>query len=188
MGFPVPALLQEGDPELPLDLGIVGGEVQGRREGRHGRARSAPALLHHPQEFKGLGIARGQFRGPGQVAGRFVQVAAGGQQEAQGHPGGRVVRFQTLAGAVAAPLLLLWGLKATPGSTASLLLSFEVVFTALWAAGLFKEHVAGLVWWAVLAMTAGGLVLGLEGSGDWGVSLGRSQWWVGVPSGASTTT
>ncbi len=78
----------------------------------------------------------------------------------------------TLSGAVGAPLLLLWGLRVTPGATASLLLSFEAVFTALWAAGLFKEHVAARVWWAVLTVTAGGVLLGLEGSGDWGVSLG----------------
>lgn len=78
----------------------------------------------------------------------------------------------TLSGAVGAPLLLLWGLKVTPGATASLLLSFEIVFTALWAARLFREHVAAQVWWAVLAVTTGGVVLGFEGSGDWGVSLG----------------
>ncbi len=78
----------------------------------------------------------------------------------------------TFCGAVAAPLLLLWGLRETPGATASLLLSFEAVFTALWAAGLFKEYVAGQVWWAVLAVTAGGVILGVQGSGDWGVSLG----------------
>lgn len=78
----------------------------------------------------------------------------------------------TLSGAVAAPLLLLWGLRATPGATASLLISFEAVFTALWAAGLFKEHVVAQVWWAVLAVTAGGVLLGLEGGGSWGVSLG----------------
>jgi drug/metabolite transporter (DMT)-like permease len=78
----------------------------------------------------------------------------------------------TLSGAVGAPLLLLWGLNETPGATASLLLSFEVVFTALWAAGLFKEHVAAQVWWAVLAVTTGGVLLGLEGGGGWGISLG----------------
>ncbi|MHB9150962.1 MAG: DMT family transporter [Thermoleophilia bacterium] len=78
----------------------------------------------------------------------------------------------TLSGAVGAPLLLLWGLKVTPGATASLLLSFEIVFTALWAARLFKEHVAAQVWWAVLAVTTGGVVLGFEETGDWGVSLG----------------
>lgn len=78
----------------------------------------------------------------------------------------------TLAGAVLAPLLLLWGLKATPGATASLLLSFETVFTALWAAGLFKEHVSPHVWWAVLVVTAGGVVLALAGGGGWGASLG----------------
>lgn len=77
----------------------------------------------------------------------------------------------TLSGAVAAPLLLLWGLKMTPGATVSLLLSFEAVFTALWAAGLFKEHVAAQVWWAILAMTAGGVLLGLQGSDGWGISL-----------------
>lgn len=78
----------------------------------------------------------------------------------------------TIAGAVAAPFFLLWDLRATPASTASLLLAFEAVFTALWAAGLFKEHVASQVWWALLALTAGDVLLGLQGSRDWGISLG----------------
>ncbi|MHB8868413.1 MAG: DMT family transporter [Thermoleophilia bacterium] len=78
----------------------------------------------------------------------------------------------TASGAVAAPLLLLWGLKETPGATASLLLSFEAVFTALWAARFFGEHVAPQVWGAAAAVTLGGIVLGLNSGGSWGLSAG----------------
>src|SRR5215510_6650382 len=38
------------------------------------------------------------------------------------------------------PVLLMVGLSATPASSASLLLNFEGVFTALLAWGVFKEH------------------------------------------------
>ncbi len=78
----------------------------------------------------------------------------------------------TASGAVAAPLLLLWGLQETPAATASLLLSFEAVFTALWAARFFGEHVAPQVWAAVAAVTLGGMVLGLNSGGSWGFSAG----------------
>ncbi len=113
---------------------------------------------------------------------RLVSWAARRRGSGQGPTEARVSRggardwawltAATLSGAVGAPLLLLWGLRVTAGATASLLLSFEAVFTALWAAGLFKEHVAAQVWGAVLAVTAGGVLLGLERSGGWGVSLG----------------
>src|SRR3990172_7496745 len=46
-----------------------------------------------------------------------------------------------LAGGVGAPIILLLGLERTPASTASLLLNFESVATALIAAFFFKESI-----------------------------------------------
>src|SRR2546422_79214 len=44
------------------------------------------------------------------------------------------------AGGVVGPILLMWGLSATPASSASLLLNFEGVLTALLAWFVFKEN------------------------------------------------
>src|SRR3989338_5130398 len=48
----------------------------------------------------------------------------------------------TLAGGIAAPIILLFGLRDTPAATASLLLNFESVATTLIAALVFKEAVS----------------------------------------------
>ena len=54
----------------------------------------------------------------------------------------------TLAGGIVAPIILLFGLRDTPGATASLLLNFEGVATTLIAALAFKESVSSRAWWA----------------------------------------
>lgn len=77
-----------------------------------------------------------------------------------------------LAGGVAAPILLLYGLRAVPAATASLLLNFEVVATAVIAAWAFREFVGQRTWVAVTAVTAGSILLTLEPSTGWGVSTG----------------
>ena len=74
-------------------------------------------------------------------------------------------------GGVVAPLLLFWGLVSTPAVVASLLLSLEVVLTALLAGLLFREHVAAQVWGAVVLMAAAAAVMGWSG-GDWTWSQG----------------
>jgi drug/metabolite transporter (DMT)-like permease len=64
-----------------------------------------------------------------------------------------------LAGGIAAPILLVWGLSGLAASAASLLLSAEAVLTALIAAALFREPVAGRIWAAsLLVLIAGGLL------------------------------
>ncbi len=75
-----------------------------------------------------------------------------------------------LAGGVAAPILLLIGLDNTPASTASLLLNFEVVATALIALLAFKEAVDRRILWAVGLITLASIMLSWVG-GNWGVSL-----------------
>jgi drug/metabolite transporter (DMT)-like permease len=64
-----------------------------------------------------------------------------------------------LAGGVAAPVLLLWGLSLSGAAETALLLNFESVITALVAARLFREAVGGRVWAGALVMLAGGFVL-----------------------------
>ena len=64
-----------------------------------------------------------------------------------------------LAGGVAGPVLLLYGLSATTASTASLLLNAEGVFTALLAWVAFKENADRRIVLGMLAIVAGAVVL-----------------------------
>jgi drug/metabolite transporter (DMT)-like permease len=77
-----------------------------------------------------------------------------------------------LAGGVAAPILQMFGLRGTPGSTASLLLNFETVATTLIAALVFKEHIGKRAWRAILLITLASILLSLNLKGGWGISLG----------------
>ena len=77
----------------------------------------------------------------------------------------------TLAGGVAAPIILLLGLKHTPASTASLLLNFESVATTIIAVYFFKEHIDRRLTWAVVLMTISSILLSWT-KGQWGLSLG----------------
>jgi drug/metabolite transporter (DMT)-like permease len=76
-----------------------------------------------------------------------------------------------LAGGVAAPALQLIGLRNTAASTASLLLNFESVTTALIAALIFKESVGKRGIWSIGAVTLGCILLSWNG-GAWGFSPG----------------
>ncbi|HEX9028274.1 MAG TPA: EamA family transporter [Anaerolineales bacterium] len=78
----------------------------------------------------------------------------------------------TVAGGILGPILLLFGLSATPAATASLLLNFESVATAVIAAVVFREAIGRRVWWAVGLVTLGSMVLSLNITGNWGVSIG----------------
>lgn len=62
-------------------------------------------------------------------------------------------------GGVAAPVLLLSGLRATPAAVASLLLNLEGVFTALLAWFVFRENVDRRIALGMLLIVAGGAVL-----------------------------
>jgi Permeases of the drug/metabolite transporter (DMT) superfamily len=77
-----------------------------------------------------------------------------------------------LAGGTAAPIILMYSLKATPAATASLLLNFEAVSTALIAAIVFKESLGKRVWASIALITIAAAVLTWSGSGEWGFSLG----------------
>lgn len=75
-----------------------------------------------------------------------------------------------LAGGVAAPIALMYGLSNTPGATASLLLNFESVATSLIAAFFFREKISRRAWAALGLITAGSAVLGWSPTQSWGFS------------------
>jgi drug/metabolite transporter (DMT)-like permease len=65
-------------------------------------------------------------------------------------------------GAVLAPVCLAWGLQRTSGTSASLMLTLEALFTALLAWRLYHETMDRRVWAAMLLLVAGGIVLVLD--------------------------
>jgi drug/metabolite transporter (DMT)-like permease len=77
-----------------------------------------------------------------------------------------------MAGGVVAPVLMMYGLKRTAGSSASLLLNLEGVFTSLIAWFVFHENFDRRIAFGVLAITAGAALLSLGASADWSNAIG----------------
>jgi drug/metabolite transporter (DMT)-like permease len=65
-------------------------------------------------------------------------------------------------GAVLGPVALAWGLQHTSGTSASLMLTLEAVFTALLAWRLYGESLGRRVWAALALLLAGGTLLVLD--------------------------
>ena len=89
-------------------------------------------------------------------------------------------------GAVIGPVALAWGLQRTSGTSASLMLTLEALFTAVLAARLYGESMGGRVWAAMGLLMAGGMLLVLDpqrsgGAQPWGllaVLLATAAWGV----------
>jgi drug/metabolite transporter (DMT)-like permease len=89
-------------------------------------------------------------------------------------------------GAVVGPVALAWGLQHTSGTSASLMLTLEAVFTAVLAWRLYRETMDARVWAAMALLLAGGMVLVLDqgragGAQLWGllaVLLATAAWGV----------
>ncbi len=89
-------------------------------------------------------------------------------------------------GAVVGPVALAWGLQHTSGTSASLMLTLEALFTAVLAWRLYRETMDGRVWTAMALLLAGGMVLVLDqgrtgGAQLWGllaVLLATAAWGV----------
>jgi drug/metabolite transporter (DMT)-like permease len=89
-------------------------------------------------------------------------------------------------GAVVGPVALAWGLQHTSGTSASLMLTLEALFTAILAWRLYRETMDGRVWTAMALLLAGGMVLVLDqgrtgGAQLWGllaVLLATAAWGV----------
>ncbi|MGE5379997.1 MAG: EamA family transporter [Methylocystaceae bacterium] len=77
-----------------------------------------------------------------------------------------------LCGGVAAPISLMFSLKATPAATASLLLNFEGVATSIIAVFIFKEALGKRVWSAIALIALASIILTWDPNETWGVSWG----------------
>lgn len=75
-------------------------------------------------------------------------------------------------GGMLGPVLQMVGLTATPGSTASLLLNLEGVFTATLAWFIFHENFDRRIFAGMAAIVAGGVLLSWQGAGGAGLSWG----------------
>ena len=81
-----------------------------------------------------------------------------------------------VAGGIAGPLLLMFGLRATSGAAASLLLNLEAVFTATLAWFVFRENFDRRVLLGMALIVAGGALLSWQPAGGtagatWGALL-----------------
>jgi drug/metabolite transporter (DMT)-like permease len=76
-----------------------------------------------------------------------------------------------LSGAVIGPVALAWGLQHTSGTSASLMLTLEALFTALLAGWLYGETLDRRVALAMGLLLTGGVVLALEQGMTSGVQL-----------------
>jgi len=70
--------------------------------------------------------------------------------------------WMALFGAVIGPVALAWGLQHTSGTSASLMLALEALFTALLSRAFYGESMDRRVWTAMMLLMAGGMVLVLE--------------------------
>jgi drug/metabolite transporter (DMT)-like permease len=75
------------------------------------------------------------------------------------------------AGAVIGPVALAWGLQRTSGTSASLMLTLEALFTAVLAWRMYHETMDRRVWTAMLLVLAGGILLVLDQARDGGARL-----------------
>jgi len=80
--------------------------------------------------------------------------------------------FSIGAGGIVAPVLFTFGLRTTPGATASLLLNLETVLTVAIAWFVFREHRnARVVIGMALIVAAGALLAGAPGNGGGGGAI-----------------
>jgi drug/metabolite transporter (DMT)-like permease len=83
----------------------------------------------------------------------------------------RRIGLMAVFGAAIGPAALAWGLQHTSGTSASLMLTLEALFTALLARSLYGETMDRRVWTAMLLLLAGGVVLVLDRGLEGGVQL-----------------
>ena len=73
---------------------------------------------------------------------------------------------------IAAPILLMHGLKITTSANATLLNNFEIVATSLIALIIFKEAVSKKLWGAIALVTLASVILTFEGAGSFSFNIG----------------
>jgi len=77
-----------------------------------------------------------------------------------------------VVGGFVAPVTQCFALTITPAATAALLLNFEIVATVLLAFWVFHEPADKMIGLALLLIFAGSIILGWNGEGALGISLG----------------
>ena len=73
---------------------------------------------------------------------------------------------------IAAPILLMFGLKMSLSSSASLLNNFEIVATSLIALFIFKEVISKKMWLAIILVTISSFFLSINNIGEFSFSFG----------------
>ena len=73
---------------------------------------------------------------------------------------------------IAAPILLMHGLKITTSANATLINNFEIVATSLIALMVFKEAISKKLWMAILLVTLASVILSFEGLGSFSFNIG----------------
>ena len=76
-----------------------------------------------------------------------------------------------LAGGIVAPVLLLFGLRGVPASTAALLLTCEGLFTSLLAWAVFREHYDRRIVLGFVAIAGGAITLAVAPGGPQSAAL-----------------
>ena len=116
--------------------------------------------------YLGSGIGLGAYRGFG-----YLLARSGGKVSLRG-PDRWWLGAAIIVGGVIAPVLMMYGLKRTAGSSASLLLNLEGVFSVLIAWFVFHENFDRRVALGVLTITAGALLLSVNGGLVWSNAIG----------------
>lgn len=73
---------------------------------------------------------------------------------------------------IIAPILLMFGIKATNAANVSLINNFEIVATSIIALCIFKEVISRRLWIAIALVTAASVILTFEGSGSFEFNAG----------------
>lgn len=73
---------------------------------------------------------------------------------------------------IAAPILLMHGLRITSSANATLLNNFEIVATSLIALVVFKEVISKKLWIAIMLVSLASIILTFEGAGSFSFNIG----------------
>jgi drug/metabolite transporter (DMT)-like permease len=92
------------------------------------------------------------------IAGALLRRPAGIEARLRRTDTGRLLAIAAF-GAVIGPVALAWGLQHTSGTSASLMLTLEALFTAVLARLFYRETMGGRVWTAMFLLLAGGAML-----------------------------
>lgn len=117
------------------------------------------------------------------VVGTLLRQPAGQEARLQRSDWPRLLAMAGF-GAVVGPVALAWGLQRTSGTSASLMLTLEALFTAVLAWKLYQETMDRRVWGALMLLLTGGMVLvldqGQQGGAQWvglmAVLLATAAW------------